>query len=477
MRSAAVPRYKARSACLPGSLCALLLLAGCGGSGNTDGESGGGGNGPSPIAGPPAPESVDESGVPTRSEAARIAITDVTVVPLDREASISGQTVLVEDGVIAAIGDAGLVAVPQDADRIDGAGRFLVPGLIDMHAHLLTDPGAEHDLILELAAGITTVRIMWGFGTHLEWRAAIEAGDLIGPSLFVASAGLEGPGPYWPGSIVVETEAEARAAVDEAQAAGYDYIKVYNRLQQGPYDAILDEAAALGIPVVGHVPSAVSADFAVAGGQWTIEHFSRYAPEVTETGSWSSPLDGSRVEAFAERLRLSGTWSCPTLTVQLRTGSQVAGLKANPLYGLVSQPMREWLESSLTQPGGGDRTADDRRRKELLVRLVRAGIGVVAGTDTGVQYVLPGFSMHEELRHFASAGLTPYETLRAATAHAAAALRVTDRGVIAVGRRADLLLLDADPLADVSHLNRRVGVMAGGRWYAQSALMDMAASR
>ena len=462
----------------PGSLvttCFLLVLGGCGGgSGNGAGMPPPGSE-PPLTAGPPSPEIVDETGVPARSDAARIAITDVTLVPMDREGSISGQTVLVENGIIAAIGDSATVEVPSDAERIDGSRRFLMPGLIDMHSHLLTDAGAEHDLVLELAAGVTTVRIMWGFGTHLAWREAIQDGDMTGPSLFVASAGLEGPGPYWPGSIVVTSAADARAAVDEAGAAGYDFIKVYNQLQLSPYVAILDEARTLGIPVVGHVPRAVSADFAIENGQWTIEHFSRYAPEVTENGTWSGPIDGSRLEAFIERLRLAGTWSCPTLTVQLRSQSQVADLKSNPLYDLLSQPMRDWLESSLTQPPSGDRSADDRRRKELLLALVRAGIGVVVGTDTGVQYVLPGFSIHEELRHFADAGLTPYETLRAATAHAAAALGVTDRGAIAVGRRADLLLLDADPLADVTHLNRRAGVMAGGHWYAQSTLMEMAA--
>lgn len=452
--------------------CASGLLLACGG-GSGDGARPGGGPSPPPVAlGPPEPVIVDETGVPEAADSSRLAIVGVTLVPMDRDAVVAEQTVVVEDGVITAIGDAALTAVPPDAVRIEGAGRYLMPGLIDMHAHLMTDDGAEHDLLLELAAGVTTVRIMWGFQRHLEWRAAIAEGGLAGPSLYVASAGLEGEGPYWPGSIVVTTDGEARAAVRDAEAAGYDFIKVYNRLEQEPYVAILEEAATLGIPVVGHVPTALTADFAIDSGQHTIEHFSRFAPEVTTTGNWAGEIDGSRLEALMARLRLAGTWNCPTLTVQLRNQSQVASLKASPLYALVSGPMREFLESSLTQPGGGDRSVEDGRRKEVLAAFVDAGVGVVVGTDTGVQYVLPGFSIHEELAHFAAAGLSPYEVLRAATADAAAALGSADRGTIAVGRRADLLLLDADPLADVANANRRVGVMAAGRWRSQSRLMQ-----
>lgn len=450
----------------------LLMLTGCGGSSGSEQAPPAGV--PPPAAGPPPPVIVDESGVPSLSDARRFAITNVTVVPMDREASLPGQTVIVDDGIITQIADVATTSIPPDAVRIDGTARYLMPGLIDMHAHLMTDPGAEHDLVLELAAGVTAVRIMWGFQTHLDWREAIRSGAMTGPSLFVASAGLEGPGPYWPGSVVVETEAGARAAVRHMHAAGYDFIKVYNQLGQGPYVAILDEAHRLDIPVVGHVPRVLTADFAIASGQHTIEHFSRYAPEVTTTGDWSGAIDGSRLEALIERLRLEGTWSCPTLTVQLRSQSQVAGIKSSPLYALVSRPMRDWLDSSLTQPGGGDRSVEDERRKEALAALVRARVGVVVGTDTGVQYVLPGFSIHEELRHFATAGLSAYETLRAATIDAAAALGTAERGVIAVGLRADLLLLDADPLADVVNVNRRIGVMAGGRWFSQSTLMDMA---
>jgi imidazolonepropionase-like amidohydrolase len=457
-------------------ICVAGLLAGCGGGGD-----GGGAPPPAPggppaaVVGPPAPIPVDESGAPAASTATRLAITNVTVVPMDRESSIPGQTVLVEGGVISAIEDAASAVVPPGAEVIDGTGRFLMPGLIDMHVHLMSDPGAEHDLVVALAAGVTSLRIMWGSQTHLGWRSAVREGSLIGADLFVATAGLDGSPPFWPGTIVVDGEGEARAAVRELHASGYDFIKLYERLQLAPYLAILDEADALGIRAIGHVPRALTAPFAIDSGQFTIEHFSRFAAELTTTGSWSGSLDGSSLAALAERIRLAGTWNCPTLTVQIRSQADVAGLKANPLYALLSRPMREWLDSPQPQPPAQPGSGDELR-KQVLAALVEAGTGVLIGTDAGVRYVFPGFSIHEELRHFVDAGLSPFETLRAATADAALALEAPDRGTIAVGRRADLLLLDSDPLEDVGNVNRRVGVMAGGKWFTQSRLMEMARS-
>jgi hypothetical protein len=458
-------------------VCAVaILLAGCSGGGDSRSGSPGPPTGPSgsETPGPPSPVLVDESGVPATSDSRRMAFVNVTVVAMDSSERVAGQTVLVEDRRISEIGDAASVAVPPDAEVLDGEGRYLMPGLIDMHVHLLSDPGAVHDLTVVLAAGVTSVRVMWGMARHLEWRDAIAAGTLVGPTLYVASAGLDGSPPFWPGTIVVDSAERGRAAVRDVAGAGYDYVKVYSRLQLEPYVAILDEANRLGVRAVGHVPLALTADFAISSGQYTIEHFSRFASALTSTGDWSGEIDASKLAALAEQMRQAGTWNCPTLTVQTRSQDQVAQLRANPLFQLLSQPMREWLDSSQPQPPAGSSARADARRKEVLAALVGSGVRVVAGTDAGVFYVFPGFSLHEELRNLVDAGLSPYRALRAATVDAAASLEASDRGRIAAGQRADLLLLDSDPLADITHVNRRVGVMAGGRWFAQSALMEMA---
>lgn len=453
----------------------LALLSACGGGGG-DGGSGngsGGSGGMTGSVGPPMPVIVDESGVPEASSASRIAFTNVNLASMRDGTITPGQTVLVEDGLITLIGDTAAVTYPADTESIDGTGRYLMPGLVDMHIHALVGDDGDKDLLVQLAAGVTGARIMWGGTGLLGFRERILSGELEGPRLYVASPGLEGNSPYWPLSIVVSTEQEARDAVRAQVDAGYDFIKVYDRLQVSMYDVVTDEAQALGIPVVGHVPQAMTAEYAIGSGQQTIEHFSGVARYATTTGNWSGEVDSSKLAGLIEQIRLEGTWNCPTLTVLSRSQSQVGGLRANPTFGLLSSTMQGWLDDSLTQPPNIDRTAQTRLRRQVTKALHDADVGLLVGTDAGVQYVYPGFSMHEELANFVAAGLSPYETLHAATANAAAALGESDvSGTVEVGKRADLLLLDSNPFDNIVNVNRRVGVMAAGRWYAQSTLME-----
>lgn len=458
-------------------LVGLGLLYGCGGGGGGGGSNGGtGGNsgGGTTSIGPPMPVVVDESGVPATSSAQRIAFTNVNLASMQNEMILPGQTVLIDNGIIELIGDTANVTLPGDIEVIDGTDRYLMPGLTDMHIHALVGADGDKDLLVQLAAGVTTVRIMWGGRGLLAFRERIRAGELEGPRLYVASPGLEGNPPYWPQSVVVSTEAEARQAVRKQVDAGYDFIKVYNQLQLGLYDIIVEESRALDIPVIGHVPLAMTAEYAITSGQQTIEHFSGIAQYATTTGSWSGDIDSTKLTGLIEQIRLQGTWNCPTLTVRSRTRSQVQGLRANAAFGLVSSEMQRWLDDPLTQPPNIDRTNETRLLRQTTKALHDADVGLLVGTDAGVQYVYPGFSIHEELSNFVAAGLTPYDTLRAATVNAAAALGESDlAGTVAVGKRADLLLLDKNPFDDIGNVNRRVGVMAAGNWYTQSTLMEM----
>lgn len=454
-----------------------LMLASCGGSGGGTGNGqppGGGPNGNGGIAaGPPLPESVDESGVPETSNAARIAFRGATVVTLGPAGVLESTTVVVENGRIAAIlPDAQFTAAPG-TDIIEASGRWLLPGLVDSHAHMVTN-GAD-DLMLYLAAGVTAVRVMWGNETYLEWRDAIAAGTRRGPHLYVASPGLDGANAFWPGSIVVTDELEARTAVDELAARGFDAIKVYNSLGLSAYLAIANEAESVGIPFVGHVPFAVGADAALADGRIrSIEHFSRFVSEVTTGNSWGTPLDEANADALAEQLSLAGTWNVPTLVVQLRTADQVPALQAHPLMDWVSPGMRAFLTDPATQPPASGSASDPGSRLALVKLLHDRGVRLAVGTDAGIRYVFPGFSVHEELRHFVTAGLSPEEAIRAATVSAWALLGEPDQGgTIEAGKRADLLLLAADPLIEIDNLLRRVGVMADGQWYAQSHLLSL----
>ena len=453
------------------------FLASCGGSGGSTGGApppggstgGGGGTG----AGPPLPEIVDESGVPESSGADRIAFTGATVVTLAAAGVLESTTVVVEGGRIAAIvPDSGFTAAPG-TELVDANGRWLLPGLVDSHVHMVTN--GEDDLMLYLAAGVTAVRVMWGNDVYLGWREEIAAGTREGPRLYVASPGVDGPGAFWPGSIVASNEVEARMAVDDLAARGFDAIKVYNNLGSSAYVAIANEAESIGIPFVGHVPFAVGAEAALADGRIrSIEHFTRFVSEVTTGNSWGTPLDEDGANAIAESLFLAGTWNVPTLVVQLRTADQVPALEAHPVMDWVSPGMRAFLRDPSTQPPAAGAASDPASRLALVRLLHERGVRLAIGTDTGIRYVFPGFSVHEELRNFVAAGLSPEAAIRAATVSAWALLGAAgEGGTVEVGKRADLLLLAADPLADVDNLLRRVGVMASGRWYAQSRLMSL----
>lgn len=464
-----------RAAYLIAMVC--VFVAGCGGDNGgqetaADPANGDDAEGGTALVGPPLPESVDESGAPAFSNAQRIAFVGATVVTLADAGVLHDTTVLVDNGRITEIvPDAQFVAAP-DTEIIDASNRWLLPGLVDSHVHLVSGTGAENDLLLYLAAGVTAVRVMWGQMPFLAWRDDIAAGTLEGPHLHVASPGLEGAGAFWPGSVVVTSESAARDAVNAQHAAGFDAIKVYNRLDIQPFLAITDEAERLGIPVVGHVPFAVGADLALSdAGMRSIEHFSRYASEVTVNSNWDSALDESKALAVAEKLRLAGTWSVPTLVVQLRTADQVDDLEAHPAIGWLSVNMLSFIRSSSTQPPIGN--PDPGSRLQLIRLLHENGAPLAVGTDAGLRYVLPGFSIHEELALFVDAGFSPEEAIRAATVSAWNLLgQPHEGGTIETGKRADFLLLAADPLDDIENLNKRVGVMANGRWYAQSELMQ-----
>ncbi len=204
-----------------------------------------------------------------------VAFVDVTVIPMDRERLLLDQTVIVRDGNIAALGDSRAIAVPTDALVIDGRGRYLMPGLVDMHVHVLE----RGELLLFVANGVTTIRNMWGgmnFVDHLAWREQIEQGELFGPTLYTSGPIMEGPPKTMP---LMEIYASPSTAVDSVSSqvkAGYDFIKVYDHLDRPTYDAIVEAAAAQDIRVVGHTPELVGLDGVFASGQATIEHLSGF---------------------------------------------------------------------------------------------------------------------------------------------------------------------------------------------------------
>ena len=432
------------------------------------------------------------------------AFEHVNVIPMDRERVLRDQTVVVRDGLISEVGDARRVRVPKGALRVDGRGKYLLPGLVDMHTHLFSDDDYVPDelggdeLALMLANGVTTIRLMIGTPEHLAMRREVEAGRLLGPTLYVASPQLAGRS-YGGGVFngrVVKTAEEARAAVRDFKAAGYDFIKLTTEITPEVYDAATAEAKASGIRVVGHVDVRVGLRRALAAGQ-QIEHLDSYmeavlrddAPSkasVSDVGVWRKRnwesldyVDDRKVEEAARATARAGVYTCPTLTffkLSFAVEPSEEEVRARPDYRFFPPALRESRHAALkrfwTEP-----PTDERRRRyqgvrDRLVKAIHdAGGKIMAGSDTPELFLLYGFTLHRELRSLVEAGLSPYAALAAATRNPAEYLRALDRfGTVARGRRADLLLLDADPLEDITNTERRAGVMVRGRWLPESEL-------
>ncbi len=418
---------------------------------------------------------------------ADVAFVHVSVVPMDAPRVLPDQTVLVKGSRIVAVGPAGTIAVPPGAKTIDGTGKFLMPGLADMHAHV-NDRAALGMLI---ANGVTTVRNMWGTRITLDWRAQIEQGALLGPTIHTAGPIIDGVPPIWDGSTAVKDAAEATAAVRAQKASGYDFVKVYSDLTMDAYDAIVDEAAKLGLPVAGHVPDRVGLDHVLAKRQRSIEHLEGYfqfsqRDDSPIKGKLDMPsirraidyLDETKLAALVQKTRAAGTWNCPTMVSRAKYVSPAEGKVelARPemrfmLPGVRAMwdPANDPLYRERTEEDYARRKRDYARRAKLVKELHDAGAHLVLGTDFPTPFVVPGFAIHEELALFVAAGLTPYDAIRAGTADAAEYLRDAF-GVVAPGRRADLILVDANPLDDVKNVARRAGVMARGVWRPESEL-------
>jgi len=366
-----------------------------------------------------------------------LAVLGVTVVPMSGPDPRPGQTVVVRDGIIVAIGPASEVEVPPDAERIDGTGRWLMPGLVDMHVHL-----RRTDLSAYRQAGITTLRSMWGTSEVATLRNELLAGAAH-PTIFSAGPGMDGDRPVHPGTVVLTDRAAARQAVRSQAADGWDFIKVYNTLDPAVYAAILDEGHRAGIAVVGHVPFAVSIDGAVELGQASVEHLTGIAESVADgraPAGWLSfnLLAGTRVSHLLAGRRV---WVCPTLTVL------------------------EILAGNTLPPASAAQAVS--HQGAMVKALHDAGVPLLAGTDGGYGRVPAGSSLARELELMVQAGLTPYEALRTATVNAATFLGLDGQvGTVSVGERADLVLLSANPLADIRAVRTPVGlVQRGSRIY------------
>ena len=386
--------------------------------------------------------------------------TNVNVITMTSSAVLMNQVVVVDEGKIVALGREGEVTIPDGARRIDGEHGYLIPGLIDLHVHI----SQPDDASLYVVNGVTTVLNLSGDLGTVALRAAIARGDRLGPRLL--SAG--------PMIIGVDTAAEARKIVQENLRDRYDAIKIYDRISVEALHALVDEAHRHGLLAVGHVPRNLRWQDMVDAKPDAIAHAEEFL---------YSPVVEGDDEKIVAGMKEGGISLITTLITYDTIGRETAdpdSFLTQPEMRYVSPVVRrEWIRprNRYTASFTPARTPNFRRlltfQKRLIARLAKAGVPILLGTDAGASmpFVTAGFSAHDELRELVSAGLTPYQALRAATIDAAHFLRKdAEFGTIEVGKSADLVLLRGNPLDEIENASLLAGVMLNGRWLGFDAL-------
>jgi imidazolonepropionase-like amidohydrolase len=432
-----------------------------------------------------------------------LALTNVTVIDVGGGASQPGMTVVIERERIAAVGQ----LVPEQARIVDATGKFLIPGLWDMHTHWGPGYGwmAAPYLPLFTANGVTGIRVMAGHPVYLQWRGQVAEGTLLGPRMVVAGVIVDGPKPFWRDSIATKSAEDGRQAVQRTQQEGYDFVKVYSSLSRAVFFAIADEARKRRIPFAGHVPDRVRVEEASDAGQKSIEHLTGLLLAVSsqetelrrEFGAASrlpatperaallhslgvrvlESQDAGRAAALFAKLKANGTWQVPTFPVLRVLESEDA---TDPRLKYMPAAMRSGWARRATEQRTAENISHQRnvfqRRLALVGEMHRAGVGILAGSDSQNPYSFPGFSLHDDLEWLVKAGLSPLAALQTATRNPAIYLeRLQDFGTVEKGKMADLVLLDADPLQDIRNTRRIAAVVSAGRFFSRADLDRMLA--
>jgi imidazolonepropionase-like amidohydrolase len=397
-----------------------------------------------------------------------LAITHITVIDCTGAAAKPNSTVVVTGGLISAVGSSETFKIPVDARVVDASGKFLIPGLWDMHGHL-TD--ATEDAFPPLIMnGVTGVRDMGGDLAQIErWRSEIENGTRVGPHIMRAGPFVDGPKEGVTNRLTVRTPDEARQAVHRLKAEGVDFIKVHNGLPPAAFFALVDEARKERIPVAVHLPKGVSSAEASEAGAASLEH----VETMTESALWRKGATAKTVEQAVDEILgpsgqklfqifvKNGTWYVPTL---------VAYERGFVLWSNDPESLKPRLDIH-------------EKNIEIVRMMHKAGVQIMAGSDFSDWALVPGVDLHNELALLVEAGFTPLEALQTATLNPAKFLGKTDTfGTIQVGRKADLVMLDENPLEDISHSRKIHAVVLGGKFYPiasirAQALQDAAKGR
>jgi imidazolonepropionase-like amidohydrolase len=397
------------------------------------------------------------------------AITNTTVLPMSRNEALRNHTVVVRGDRIVAVGPSSSVEVPEGATVIDGTGKYLMPGLAEMHGHMPGGQLEEIVMFLYVANGITTVRGMLGQDQHLALRDRANSGQIIAPTLYMA-------GPSFNGNSV-SSPAEAEAKVRQQKAEGWDLLKIHPGLTLDEYDAMASAAHEVGIRFGGHVPTDVGLLHAIEMGQETFDHLDGY---IEYLDAFDKPIDADELNEIVRLTREAGAAVVPTMVlwdIGIIGMGETEDLLAFPeLRYWPDQGIENWRDRQANQ--AAERKQNQARadtwfenRQEVLQALSDGGVTILMGTDSPQIFSVPGFSLHREMKAMADAGMGNWEILESGTKNVGDYFQRQDTfGTIAVGRRADLLLLNADPMDDVGNVADRAGVMVRGDWLSEAEI-------
>lgn len=429
-----------------------------------------------------------------------LAFTHVNVIDTNGGPTQSDMTVIVRGEKIAEVAKSGKARVPAGAHVVDARGKYLIPGLRDMHVHTVFGDWLPRDekvtLPLFVANGITGVRDMGGDLDVLKvWRSQTASGTLLGPRMIIAGPMLDGPVPRFPSSAPVTNAADGRKVVDDLKTQGVDFIKIQSLIPRDGYFAAADEAKKIGITFVGHVPDAVRASEASNAGQKSIEHFTGIFEACTtiedqllkgpkSLGRNVANYDSDHAKAVVALMAKNQTWQVPTLVWE--RGQWLVDdidLSHDPLTKYAPAAWKDRTWPMFTRDILKDMDTDPlpvRKRfvqmeLDMTLAMHRAGVPFMAGTDTAAGvHIFPGFSLHQELALFVQAGLTPMEALQTATLNPAKFLgKQAEMGTVESGKLADLVLLDADPLENIHNTEKIQAVVLAGRFFSRADLDKM----
>ncbi|MGZ8868978.1 MAG: amidohydrolase family protein [Thermoanaerobaculia bacterium] len=403
------------------------------------------------------------------TSAEMLVIRNVNVIPMTGEKVLPGQNVIIEDGRILSVGTM-LAKLPAGTKVIDGTGRYLAPGLAEMHGHIPppnAPPEVIEDVLFEYVAnGITTVRGMLGHPGQLELRERSKRGEIVAPNLYLA-------GPSFNGNSVNSPD-EAVKKVRDQKREGWDLLKVHPGLTRAEYDAMARTAREEKIRFGGHVPSDVGLLRAIEMGQETFDHLDGYV-EYLEGDK--GPVDEKKLAEVVKKSKAAGVWVVPTMalwevlygTLDLKTLRNYEELQYIS-QAAVDQWTKMYNERLDQTPREAAQNVVDNRIR-VLRAMNEGGVKILMGTDAPQQFSIPGFSLHRELQWMRRAGMTPYQIMVSGTRNVGDYFRKQDSfGTVEKGKRADLILLEANPLDDIANVSKIAGVMVNGRWFPREEI-------